>query len=168
MLRFWLVIGSSWVRFCSLLEIHRYFETWTESHPSQHCPSSSRSSARTSTSMLSGQQPEDQKHRPKLAKLWHQAVSSRLSPQHQHVKNTSHVSALCQPKCFFKNHQPTRGYTGNHCTISNLCTWKTLKIFKKWNTKILLWGDFVLGVFVLEPWKTLKFGMSWVTLKVIF
>ena len=25
---------------------------------------------------------------------------------------------LCQPNGLFKNHQPTRGYTGNHCTIS--------------------------------------------------
>ena len=41
---------------------------------------------------------------------------------------------------FFKNHRPTRGYTGNHCTISKLCTWETMKSFKKWNTKILLWG----------------------------
>ena len=31
-----------------------------------HCPSSSQSSARTSTLMLSGQQPEDQKHCPRL------------------------------------------------------------------------------------------------------
>ena len=70
----------------------------------------------------------------------------------------------------FKNHQPTSGCTGNHCIISKLCTWETMKILKKWNTKILLWGvlsggfclggfclgDFcrgvyVRGVFVLEP-----------------
>ena len=29
---------------------------------------------------------------------------------------------------FFKNHQPTKGYTGKHCTISKLCTWETIKI----------------------------------------
>ena len=77
------------------------------------------------------------------------AVSSGLSPQHQHVKNTSsHVSALCQLKRFLlKNHQPTRGYTGNHCTIRKLCTWETMKMFKKWNTKILLWG-FLSGGFL--------------------
>ena len=32
------------------------------------------------------------------------------------------------PNNFFKNHQPTRGYTGNHCTISKLCTWETMKM----------------------------------------
>ena len=145
-----------------LLEIHRYFETWTESHPSQLCPSSSQSSARTSTSTLSGQQPEDQKHRPRPLQPWHHAVSSGLSPQHQHVNNTSsHVSALCQPKRFFKNHQPTRGYTGNHCTIRKLCTWETMKILKKWNTNILLREVFVWGVFVLEPpWIWMQIGLD--------
>ena len=28
-------------------------------------------------------------------------IMQYLSPQYQHVKNTSHVSALCQPKRFF-------------------------------------------------------------------
>ena len=36
--------------------------------------------------------------------------------------NTSHVRLYANPNGFFKNHQPTRGYTGNHCTIRKLCT----------------------------------------------
>ena len=76
----------------------------------------------------------------------HHAVSSGLSPQHQHVKNTNQYT---NPHGFFKNHQPTRGYTGNHCTVSKLCTWETMKIFKNRNTKILLWGFLSGGGFVL-------------------
>ena len=59
-----------------------------------------------------GHQPEPQRRRyldsnqriKNIVQDYHNhAVPSGLSPQHQHVKNTSsHVSALCQPKRFFK------------------------------------------------------------------
>ena len=65
---------------------------------------------------------------------------------------------LCQPNGFFKNHQPTRGYTGNHCTISMYTLEKPWKFFKNETQKLysggflsggfLSWGVFVWGVFV--------------------
>ena len=78
----------------------------------------------------------NQKHSPRLPQPWHHAVSSGLSPQLLLM-----FRLYANPNGFFTNHQPT----GNHCTISKLCTWETMKIFKKRNTKILLWGVFVLG-----------------------
>ena len=50
---------------------------------------------------------------------------------------------------FFKNHQPTIGYTGNYCAISKLCTWETIKIFLKNETQKFYSGGFSsFGVFV--------------------
>ena len=58
-------------------------------------------------------------------------------------------------KRFFKNHQPTRGYTGNHCIISQLCTWETMKILKNETQKFysggFLSGGFCRGGVVQEP-----------------
>ena len=56
---------------------------------------------------------------------------------------------LCQPNGFFKNHQPTRGYTGNHCTISNYVLEKPRKVLKTKHKNFNL-GGFCPGVFVLE------------------
>ena len=79
------------------------------------------------------------------------------------------ITCMLSKRCF-KNHQPARGYTGNHCTISKLRTWETIKIFKNETQKIysggflcegfLSWGflsgglcpaGFCPGGFVLEP-----------------
>ena len=64
----------------------------------------------------------------------------------EYVKsNKGGFKILCNNYIFvkqkvFKNHQATGGYTGNHCTISKLCTWETMKFLRNETQKNLLWG----------------------------
>ena len=57
-------------------------------------------------------------------------------------------NVYANPNGFFENHQPTRSYTGNHCTISKLCTRETMKFLKN-ETQKFYSGGFCPGVFVL-------------------
>ena len=79
--------------------------------------------------------------------------------------NSSMTTTCIWSKRFFKNHQPTRCYTGNHCTISKYALEKPWKFLKNETQKFysggfcpggfclggFCRGVYVRGVLVLEP-----------------
>ena len=85
-----------------------------------------------------------------LRRRWQYNMSQWNTSNQTRVDLNSSMTITCMWSWkFFKNHQPTRGYTDNQCTISKLCTWEAIKILKKMKHKKNCLGGVIQGVFVL-------------------